>query len=127
MQMRRTGTRVPAGSHEPDHLPAFHPHTLVEAFRVPVEMSVVVTIHTHFIECVDRIASRFAEKQLADGSGYDGMYRRSPRAQKINRVVRMPGMNFIKRISHLRQRQSINGRHHLEQGGTGPNTDDCHE
>src|SRR5208283_3610121 len=102
MQMGRTATCVPAGSHKPYHLPPFHAHSLAEAFGVPVEMSVVVAIHTHFIECVDRIASRLAEKQLADGSGRNGMYRRSPRAQQINRLVRMPGMNFIKRISHLR-------------------------
>src|ERR1039457_2160311 len=70
MQVRRTRIRISRRSHKTDDVPTLDPHSLMQPFRVPVQVRVVVAIHFHFVELVYRVAARFAEEQFTDGSGY---------------------------------------------------------
>jgi hypothetical protein len=47
-------------------LPTFDQHSLAQPFHVPVQVRVVVAIHPHSVELVDRVAARFVEEGPAD-------------------------------------------------------------
>src|SRR5579862_2154473 len=76
VQVWRARIRISRRSNEPDDIATLDPHPLLQAFRVSIEVRVVVAIQSHFIELVDCVAAWFAEKQLANGSGYHSVHGR---------------------------------------------------
>src|ERR1039457_4137144 len=70
MQVWGARIRISRRSHKTDDVPTLDPHSLTQPFRITVQVRVVVAIHFHFVELVYRVATRFAEEQFADGSGY---------------------------------------------------------
>ena len=111
------GSAFPVDPTKPMTSPRSNPHPLAQPFRVPVQVRVVVAIRAHFVELVDRVAARFAEEQLADGSRYDRMHGRPSRLQNVDRLMRMSVVNFFERIPQIREGKSADGRRHLQNGG----------
>src|ERR1035438_8186616 len=99
MQVRPLRVRVSRRPHKTDDIPPLDPHALAQALGVAIEMSVVIAIGGLIVEFVNGVASRLAEEELADGAGHGGMDRRSPRGGKVQRVMRVPEMNFGERIA----------------------------
>src|ERR1039458_979039 len=116
MQVRRARIRISSRSDKTDDVPTLDPHSLPQPFGVPVQVRVVVTIHSHFVELVYRVAARFAQEQLADGSRYDRTHGRPSRLHNVDRLMRMTIVNFFERIPQIRDGQSADGRSHLENG-----------
>jgi hypothetical protein len=85
-------------------------------------MRVVAAIHSHFVELVYRVAARFAEEELTDGSGYDRMYGRPSRLENIDRIMRVSVVNLLEHIPQLRKGESADRRTHIEKGRCGANS-----
>jgi hypothetical protein len=77
---------------------------------------VVIAVHSRFIELVYRVAAGFAEKQFADGSRYDRVHGGPSRLHNVDCLMPMPVVNFFERIPQIRERESADGRCHLENG-----------
>ena len=110
--MRRAFDCVSSRSHKPDHVPSAHRHSLVQPFRVPVQVRVIVAIL-----CLHRTvygtAARYAEKQFLNGSGYHRTHGCSPGLHNVDRLMPVSVMNFLKRISQIRQGEPADRRNHL--------------
>src|SRR5580658_4450955 len=116
MQVRGARILIARRSHKTDDLPTLDPRSLPQPVHVPVQVRVVVAIHSHFIELVYRIAARFAKEQLADISGYDRMHGCPSRHQDVDRLMPMAVVNFFERIPQIREGESADGRSHIENG-----------
>src|SRR5579872_4803159 len=110
MQVRRSRICISRGSNKPDDVPTLDPHSLPEPFRVPVQVRVVVAVHSHFIELVDSGAAWFAEEQLSDGSGYHGMYGCPSGLQNVDRLMPMSVVNFFESILQISEGQPADGQ-----------------
>src|ERR1017187_1374058 len=54
MEVRRARIRISRRSDKTDDVPTLDPHSLTQPFHVPVQVGVVVAIHSHFVELVYR-------------------------------------------------------------------------
>src|SRR5579862_1631485 len=116
MQVRRARIRISRGSHKPDDVPTHDPYSLTQAFHVPVQVRVVVAIHSHIVELVYRNAARFTKEEFADGSGYDCSHGCPSGLQNVDRLMRVAVVNLFKRIVQIFEGEPANGRSHLENG-----------
>src|SRR5579872_663546 len=74
MQVRGAAVGVPRRSHKTNDLPALHLNPVSQPVHISVQVSIVVTILSRFVELVNRVASTFAYEQFSDGSKYYGMH-----------------------------------------------------
>src|SRR5208282_421952 len=116
MQVGPACIRISRRSHKTDDVPTLDSHFLPQAFHVPVQVRVVIAIHSQFIELVDCVAARFAEEHFADGSGYHRMHGCASRLQNVDRLMPMSVVNFFERIPKIREGESADGRSHLKNG-----------
>src|SRR5271157_2433454 len=95
MQVRRACMRISRRSHKPDDVPTLDPHSLPQPFHVPIQVCLIVAIHSHVIELVYCAAAPVAEEQFADRSGYHRMHGCPFGLQNVDRFMPMSVVNFF--------------------------------
>src|SRR6185436_11679921 len=87
MQVRRVARRVAGGADETNHVAALDRRAFLQAFRVALEMRVVVDEGHRRVVLIDRDASRVAQEQARDLAVLDRQYWRIARRKDVERFV----------------------------------------
>ena len=110
VQVRGARVCVSRRADKTDDAAALNAHSLAQIFRVPVQVRIVVAINSRVIEFVNRVATGFAEEQLADRPRDRCVHRRPARRQNVDGFVTMPAASFGERVPQVRDPEATNGR-----------------